>query len=105
MRATVYVNVDPKSQNSKGTGGVMIGTGGIIAVIARRLKHRRGKYRERQYFSESVKEKTSLSFCDIICLLLFGLADYCVYFFLSSLHFQLASGQIDLCLLQRIVPF
>jgi hypothetical protein len=35
MRATVYVHVDPKSQNSKGTGGVMIGTGGIIAVIAR----------------------------------------------------------------------
>jgi hypothetical protein len=28
MRATVYVHVDPKSQNSKGTGGVMIGTGG-----------------------------------------------------------------------------
>ena len=28
----------------------------IIAKIAQKIKHRRGKYRERQYFSESVKE-------------------------------------------------
>ncbi len=28
----------------------------LIAVVAWKIKHRRGKYRERQYFSESVKE-------------------------------------------------
>jgi hypothetical protein len=28
----------------------------IIAKIAHKIKHRKGKYRERQYFSESVKE-------------------------------------------------
>jgi hypothetical protein len=29
----------------------------IIAAIARKLKHRRGKYKERQHFSDSIKEK------------------------------------------------
>jgi hypothetical protein len=29
----------------------------IIAGIARKLKHRRGKYKERQHFSDSIKEK------------------------------------------------
>jgi hypothetical protein len=29
----------------------------IVAAIARKLKHRKGKYKERQHFSDSIKEK------------------------------------------------
>jgi hypothetical protein len=55
--ANPHTNISQSTDSWVGSFIVSVSVVIIIAAIARKLKYRRGKYKERQHFSDSIKEK------------------------------------------------
>ncbi|MGA9154646.1 MAG: hypothetical protein WBZ36_29030 [Candidatus Nitrosopolaris sp.] len=55
--ANPHTIISSSTDSRVGTFIISVSVVIIIAAVARKLKHRRGKYKERQHFSDSIKEK------------------------------------------------
>jgi hypothetical protein len=64
--ANPHTVISPSSDNWVGPFTISVSVGIIIAAIAQKLKHRKGKYKERHPFPDLVKEKVLDNIIDVL---------------------------------------